>query len=197
MALFSLAHFIYLLICTLICIAFYFIFRNKSQKTKYIATFIPLALSFVIHFLKLLIPEYRNNLPNSIISITAETFCAISTIFFPFIYLSKSRALKDYMVIFGTISGFLTLIIPGDIIGYNPLNIEVMRFFFSHLVIFLSPLFTYIFNIHRPKEKWVKHTLLTILLAATILIINNITFTFILQGKQAGIDFLKELGFIR
>lgn len=197
MKMFSLSYFIYLAICAIICIAFYFIFKNKSKKTQFIAILIPLFLSFIIHFLKLLIPIYRDQLPSSIMSITPETICAISTLAFPFIYISKSVILKNYMVILGVISGFLTLIVPGDIIGINPLNIEVMRFFFAHLVIFMCPLFMYIFNIHRPKGKWIKHTLLTLLVVLTIMVIDNIAFTFILEGKESGIEYLeKQLGII-
>ena len=197
MQLFSLSHFIYLLICALICIAFYYIFRNKSQKTQFIAILIPLYLSFIIHFFKLFIPIYRNNFPNSIISITPETICAASTLIFPFIYISKNTILKNYMVVLGVISGFLTLLIPGDIIGLHPTNIEVVRFFFSHIVIFMCPLIMYIFNIHRPKGKWIKHTLLILLSVFIIITIDNILFTFLLEGKESGIELLKQLGFIR
>lgn len=197
MKMFSLSYFIYLLICASICIAFYFIFKDKSKKTQFIAILIPLFLSFIIHFFKLLIPIYRNDLPSSIISITPETVCAISTLAFPFIYLSKSVILKNYMVVLGIISGILTLIFPGDIIGLNPTNIEVMRFYFSHLVIFMCPFFMYLFNIHRPSGKWKKHTILILLCVCMIFTINNISFTFILDGKEAGIDFLKQLGIIR
>lgn len=198
MTLFSIYHIMYLLICTLICVGFYFIFRNKSQKVKYIATFIPLVLAFIIHFLKLLIPHYRNQLPSSIMSITFETICATSTLIFPFIYLSKSKILKDYMVVIGVISGFFTLLLPLDASRvYQPFELEVIRFFFAHLVIFLSPLFTYIFNIHRPNKKWVKHTLLTLLAVLLIVTINNITFTFLLEGKDAGIQYLNDIGFIQ
>ena len=139
--LFSLEHIFYLIISVIILGCFYLILKNKSSKTKYIATLIPLILSFIIHFLKLLIPEYRNNLPSSIISITPETICAISTLTFPFIYISKNQKLKDYMVVIGIISGTLTLLIPTEIQGYSIFNIETIRFFFAHLVILMSPLF--------------------------------------------------------
>ena len=197
MKLLSLSYFIYLFICASICISFYFVFRNKSKKAQYIAILVPLLLSFVIHFLKLFIPVYRNDLPSSIISITAETVCAISTLAFPFIYLSKSKILKDYMVGLGIISGVLTLIIPGDILGVNPTNIEVVRFFFAHLVIFMCPFFMYLFKIHQPTKKWKKHTILILLCVCMIFTINNIAFTFILEGKEAGIEFLRQLEIIR
>ena len=61
----------------------------------------------------------------------------------------------------------------------------------------MCPLFMYIFNIHRPKGKWIKHTLLTLLVVLTIMVIDNIAFTFILEGKESGIEYLeKQLGII-
>lgn len=197
MQMFSLSHILYLIISASICIAFYFIFRNKSQKTKETAIFVSLILGVIVHFIKILIPEYRNNLPSSLISITAESICAISALSFPFIYKSKNLALKNYMVVVGVISGVATLLIPGDILGKNPLDVDVIRFFTAHTIILLSPLFMYIFNIHRPTGKWVKHTLVVLLIVFVIMILNNLIFTFILEGKDSFIELLKEMGFIR
>lgn len=183
MKLFSLTHIIYLLICTMACLAFYFIFKNKSTKTKKIAIFTMLSLAFVLHFLKLLTPVYRNNLPDSIISITPETLCAISTLIFPFIFISKNTALKDYMVIFGIISGAATLLLPGDL--SNTTNvIEFTRFFFAHLTIFMCPLFMYVFKIHRPSKKWLKNTLLILFIMINIMILDTLLFTYIIHGKE-------------
>ena len=196
MTIFSIYHFTYLLICTIICVIFYYALKNKSDKTKFIATFIPLALAFVIHFLKLFIPFYKDNLPSSIMSITLESVCAISTLSFPFIYFSKNNILKNYMVIIGTLSGLLTLIFPLEIANLNPFNIEIIRFFFAHLAIFISSLFMYIFNIYRPKGKWIKHSIYLLLLALFIVYINSIVFTFILEGYKEGMEFLKYLNII-
>jgi len=196
MKIFSIYYFMYLFICLLICITFYFIFRKQNKKVQYIATFVPLVLAFIVHFLKLLIPEYRNNLPNSIITITFETICATSTLIFPFIYLSKNIPLKNYFVVIGIISGLATIVLPLDAQGYHPFDIEIIRFFFAHLVILMSPLFTFIFNIHRPKGKWIKHTILILLAIILIVTLNNTLFTFILEGKEAGINYLKKLNII-
>ena len=161
--------------------------------TKKIAVFIPLAIAVILHFLKLLIPEYRNELPYSLVSLTPETICATSTIIFPFIYWSKSTTLKDYMVILGLTSGVLTLLSPGDIIGYNPLNIEVMRFFVAHLVIFMVPLFMVLFNIHRPSKKWFKHTILTFLVVILLVLLDNVIYQYIIGGKEGVKNYFEEM----
>lgn len=191
MTIFSLSHIIYLLICAIIVVAYYFIFKNKSKKVQNIALFIPLALAFIIHFLKPLIPVYKDNLPQSLQALTPESICAISTLIFPFIYFSKNKALKDYMVVVGTISGFLTLIIPADVLGIDPTNIEVIRFFFAHLTIFMVPLLMYLFDIHKLKGNWVKNTLIIFAIAVLIMILDTILFTFIYEGKQGLLDMFK------
>ena len=176
-------HFLYIKICAIICIFFYIIFRNKSQKTKYIAVYIPVCLAFVVHFLKLLIPEYKNDLPQSLLSISPETLCAISTLTFPFIYISKSKKLKDYMLVFGIISGLATILLPVNIQGYAPFDIEVMRFYFAHLCILITPLFMYIFKIHKLEKGWVKNVLQILLIAIIIMLIDNFIFIYLTQGQ--------------
>ena len=193
MHIFSLTHFTYLAICSIIVIAYYFIFKNKSKKIQNIALLTPLILAFIVHFLKPLIPVYRENLPESLMAITLESICAISTVAFPFIYISKNKALKDYMVVLGTISGFLTLLVPAQALNIGIVNIEVIRFFFAHLVIFMIPLLMYLFNIHKPTKHWIKHTLIFLVISLIILTINTFLFTYIINGKEAFIELINGL----
>ena len=93
------------------------------------------------------------------------------------------------MLIFGTISGIATLLLPADLIG-NYDWIEITRFFFAHLTIFMCPFFMCIFNIHKPSNKWIKNTLLTLILITMICVINNIIFIYLLEGKDALLSYL-------
>ena len=165
--------------------------RNKSEKVKYYTILSLLILGIFIHFSKLLIPEYQNNMPESLLEITLSTPCAISALTFPFIYISKNKTLKDYMVVFGIISGIATLLFPLDIQGKSMFDVDVIRFYTAHLIILLTPLFTYIFKIHTLSEKWIKHTILLFLLVILIIVINNELFN-ILVLKQTGQ--LEQLG---
>ena len=129
-------------------------------------------------------------------TITPESACAISTLSFPFIYFSKSKILKNYMVVMGIVSGAISLILPIGSEQIHPYSIEMIRFFYAHLAIFMTSLFMYIFNIYRPTGKWIKHTILLFLLCLYIAHIDQIIFTFVLEGKEAGMDYLKELNII-
>ena len=82
-----LSYFFYNILIALLCVGFYFLMRNKSEKVKYYTILSLLILGIFIHFSKLLIPEYQNNMPESLLEITLSTPCAISALTFPFIYL--------------------------------------------------------------------------------------------------------------
>ena len=180
-----LSYFFYNILIALICVGFYYLMRGKSEKVKYYTILGILIFGFFLHFAKLLLPEYRNELPASIKDITFTTPCAISAMVFPFIYICKNKALKDYFVVFGIISGILTLIFPLNIYGRSMFDIEVIRFYTAHLIIILAPLFTYIFKIHTLSKKWIKHTILLFLLVLLIIVINNELFD-ILVLKETG-----------
>ena len=180
-----LSYFFYNILIALICVGFYFLMRNKSEKAKYYTILTLLIIGIFVHFSKLLIPEYQNTMPDSIIEVTLSSPCAISALTFPFIYLSKNKTLKDYMVVFGIISGVATLLFPLDIQGKSMFDIDVVRFYVAHLIILLTPLFTYIFKIHTLTKKWIKHTILLFLLVLLIIVINNELFN-ILVLKQTG-----------
>ena len=178
-----LSYVFYNILIILLCIGFYYLMRNKSDKAKYYTILSLLIFGIFLHFTKLLIPEYQQTMPESLLEITLSTPCAISALTFPFIYMSKSKSFKDYMVVFGFVSGVATLLFPLDIHGKSMFDVDVIRFYAAHLIILLAPLFTYIFKIYIPSKKWVKHTLLVILLVCLVIVINNDLFA-VLVLKQ-------------
>ena len=178
-----LSYVFYNILITLFCIGFYYLLRNKSDKVKYYTILSLLILGILLHFSKLLIPEYQQTMPNSLIEITLSSPCAISALTFPFIFISKNKTLKDYMIVFGVISGIATLLFPLDIHGKSMFDVDVIRFYAAHLIILLTPLFTYIFKIYTPSKKWIKHTLLILLLVCLVIVVNNDLFN-VLVLKQ-------------
>jgi len=180
-----LSFFLYNILIALICVGFYFLMRNKSNKCKYYTILSLLLVGIIVHFSKLLIPEYQQAFPDSILEVTLSTPCAISALTFPFIFMSRNKTLKDYMVVFGVISGVITLLVPLDIQGKSVFDIDVIRFYSAHLLILLTPLFTYIFKIYTPSEKWVKNTIIVFLIVVLIIVINNELFNFLVLHKYS------------
>lgn len=187
-----LSYFFYNILIILLCLGFYFLMRNKSEKIKYYTILSLLIIGIFVHFSKLLIPEYQNNMPESLLEITLSTPCAISALTFPFIYISKNKTLKDYMVVFGIISGIATLLFPLDIQGKSMFDIDVIRFYVAHLIILLTPLFTYIFKIYTLSKKWIKHTILLFLLVLLIIVINNELFNILVLKQTSQLEHLGQ-----
>ncbi len=132
------------------CIGLYFILRNKSQKTKYWTLFGVLAFNFVLHFLKLAFPVYRAQaFPAVFRKCTFENICAVSTLIFPFIYLSKSKVGKDYMFYLGVISGVGATFAPMPIQGLAFYELETIRFYICHGGIWAVPLLMVVFGLHK------------------------------------------------
>jgi uncharacterized membrane protein YwaF len=88
------------------------------------------------------------------------------------------------MVIFGIISGILTLLFPLDLLKESISTIEIIRFFFAHLTIFMTPLLMLSLNIYKPTKKWIKHTLLILILMLNIAAIDLLFTTYLIQGNE-------------
>ena len=193
MELFSLSHIGYLAISFGLITILYFLLRKKSQKTQSNFILTLLIISFIIHFLKLLLPEYKDYLPYSLSSITFESICAISTLTFPFIFVSKNKYLKDYMVTIGIVSGIITLLLPLETISNNFFNLENIRFFFAHFVILTSSLFMYLFKIHKLEGHFLKNSIIIFLIAILIMLVNNCIFIYFAYDKETLLEYLNSL----
>lgn len=176
---YSLAHILYIIICIGIMIGFYYFLKNKSHKFQDNTIKIVLFLGLIVHFLKLLIPYYRNNLPNSLISLTPETICASCTILFPFLYFSKKELIKDGVCILGILAGALPILLPGDVVSANipSFDIETIRFFFAHLVFLFPSLLILLLKRHKLTNKSFKNFLIFFLMICLLLLVNALIFS--------------------
>ncbi len=140
---------LFLFILTNITILSVFIVNKKSVKFNKIFIFSILLSGFILHFLKLLFPPYHHDWPYSLSSISFENLCAVSTLIFPWLYLSKNQFLKDYMVLVGLISGLVSIIFPYQSAGFERISFDIIRFYYAHFVLFLAPLLMLHTNLHH------------------------------------------------
>lgn len=146
----SLFYYIYIILCLAAFFGLYFGLRKKSEKTKYWTLYAVLMLNFVLHFLKIALPYYyERGFPEILRKCSFENICAVSTLIFPFIYLSKSNALKDYMFYLGVISGIIGCVAPMPVTGLAFYHPETIRYYICHTTIWAVPLLTVIFGIHK------------------------------------------------
>ena len=146
----SLFYYIYIVACLGIFFGLYFGLRNKSEKVKYRALAGVLLINFALHFIKLAFPQYiEAGFPGVLRKCTFENICAVSTLIFPFIYLSGWKTGKDYMFYLGVISGIIGCVAPMPIIGYKFYQLETIRYYICHGSIWQVPLLMVIFGLHK------------------------------------------------
>lgn len=121
-----------------------FLTLKMEPKKVHKLVLILLFINFGTQFLKILFPPYFNDFPSSLKVITPDNICAFSFVFFPFMYLSKNKYLRDYMVYMGVASGLAVFIFPTSYVDYHVGGIvqflEIARFYVSHLFLTIAPL---------------------------------------------------------
>ena len=147
--LFNLWYFFFLIIGILSIVGLYFLLRNKNQKTQKIVLLSILFFNLALHFLKLTFPPYSTNPDKAMRDVWFINVCATSVLFFPFLFLSKSKTAKDYMVFLGVISGFLAFLYPTEAINKSVLTLDLWRFYICHWIIIAIPMLTVLLRLHK------------------------------------------------
>ena len=150
---FNFFYFLYIAFAAALPIGLYFLLRGRSKKTSTIVLFGILFFNFVLHFAKLAFDPYQRWMPYAIRTVTPENICAVSILLFPWFFISKKRLLKDYMFYMGIMSGIGATIFPVDAIGHRAFEFETMRFYFSHILLWVVPLLMVMLKLHTLDYK--------------------------------------------
>lgn len=134
-----------------------------------------LAFNFVLHFVKLCFPQYvEKGFPAVIRKCSFENICAVSTMVFPFMFLSKSKVCKDYMFYIGLVSGILGCSAPMPVRGLEFYQLEVIRYYICHASIWIIPLLMVIFRLHTLDYRRIWKTFAIYFLVLGVIIVNEI-----------------------
>ncbi len=155
-------------------VGLYFLLKNKTDKTKKIVLGGMLFFNLALHFLKLLFPPYSTDTDYALKNVWFINVCATSVLFFPFIFLSKSKTAKDYMFYLGVISGFLALLYPTEAIDKSVLTFDLWRFYICHIIIIAAPMLTVLLGLHELDVKRIWRTPLCILAMLSFIMVNQI-----------------------
>lgn len=171
--LFNASYFIYLGFFFLVLFFSLFLLKGKNEafKKRYISSL--LFFSLVIHFMKLLFPPYVDD-QFAFRKITPENICAVSTLTFPFIFLSNNKVLKDYMFYIGVISGSFAVILPLEAIGKEPFVFDVIRFYICHIIITVAPFLMVASNLHKLDYRRIFKVPICFLIVMAIILVNEI-----------------------
>lgn len=170
----NLYYFIYLGIFLLLTVSIGFLLKGKSQNKQYKILLILAFINLAIHFMKLLLPKYSNDLPISFRKVTFENICAVSTLIYPFILLWKNKYAKDYMFYMGVLSGLASMIYPAEALGREAFDLDVVRFYICHMLIFIIPFYMGFYGIHTLDIKRVFFVPISFFIVLGIILINEI-----------------------
>ena len=123
--------------------------RNRTDRTKKWVLGSILFFNLSLHFLKLTFPPYSTNPELAMSEVWFVNVCATSVLFFPFIFISKSKTAKDYMVFLGIISGFLAMLYPTEALNKSVLTLDLWRFYICHGIIIAVPMLTVLLKLHK------------------------------------------------
>lgn len=190
----NLYYFTYIMIGVILTLIFVRFLKDKSQTYRYWFIFGLIMFNFGIHILKIFIFPYTT-VDYIFTKVSLENVCAVSAVLFPFLYFVKHKTLKDYMVMVGIASGVITFIFPvdamspsfnGGYIGYkSAFQLETIRFYLSHYLIFLAPFLMMHFKMHTLSVHRAYHAPLMLISVLVIIFINEVLITLIGWVPQA------------
>lgn len=185
-------YFLYIFIAialTMITIAF---LNNRSNRFRFWFIFGLLITNLAIHFLKLLIFPYNDTyyVEHIWMKASLENICAVSVVLFPILYFVKNKVIKDYMIMAGIASGILAILYPADAIGstFNAVpilytkgafDIETIRFYTTHFLIFLAPFLMMHYKMHQLSIKRIIYAPMMLVAVMFILYFNEIALSFL------------------
>ena len=150
------------------------ILKGKDQEVQSKFLLVLAFANLALHFLKLLIPEYSEAMPTSIRKVTFENICATTTIMMPFIMLSKNKVLKDYLFFMGVLGGLAALLFPTEAFGRELGELDVIRFYICHILLFIVPFYMVFFKHHTLDLKRVPYFPLMFILVECLILANEV-----------------------
>lgn len=174
-----------------VLVLFGLILRRKGQDTQNKVLIVLAFINLAIHFLKLLIPQYKDDLPISYREVTFQNICTATIIMMPFIMLCKNKIMKDYLFYIGLLVGLAALVYPTEAIGRSIEELDVIRFYICNVLLFIVPFYMVVFGIHELDIKRVPLFPLVFLLVECLILANEVIL------MEAGfVEFRGSMGFM-
>lgn len=166
-----------LILCAGIVVGLYFLLRNKSQKTQKIVLFSILVFSVIMHFTKVFYPPYSTDMSRMLRDSWFINICGANIALFPFMFISKSKSAKDYMFYLGVLGGLIAILYPLEVLQKsNPTGeiLDIIRFYWHHLMLFTVPFLMLVFKIHKLSYKRILYMPLWLLAVCAFCMLNQV-----------------------
>ena len=184
-AMFNGWYFFWLFLLAGVTVGLYYLLRNKSRRIQNIVLFSILAFGLLMHFVKAFYPPYSVDEARMLRDSWFVNICGANISLFPFLFLSKNKRIKDYMVHIGIISGLIAILYPQEPIAkVDQLGeqLDIIRFYFHHWMLLAVPLLMVLLKHHKLSYKRVLAAPTGLLIVMLYIMLNQI--------------FQSELGFI-
>ena len=152
----------------------YFALRGRSRRVAEGALFAVLLAGFVLHFAKLFFEPYRSWMPYALRTVTPENLCAVSVLLFPWLFLSRGKLARDYLFYMGVVSGLGATLIPVDVIGRPAFEFETLRFYFSHVTLWVVPLLMVMLKVHALDYRRIPRVPLLVYAVMGVIVVNEV-----------------------
>jgi hypothetical protein len=179
-------YFTYIFIAIFLTILSIYFLKNKSDRFKKNFIIGIIFANLFVHFFKIFIFPYTE-VEYIWTKVSFENICAVSALTFPFLYFSKNKTLKDYMILVGMSSGIITFLFPvdamsnmfnGEVFGYKTaFQLENIRFYLSHYLIFLAPFLMVHFKQHTLSFRRMIYAPLLLIVVLFVIYLNELIIT--------------------
>ena len=184
-AMFNGWYFFWLLLAAGATAGLYFALRKTSAFTQKAVLFAILLIGVALHFLKVYIPPYSVDEARMLRDSWFVNICAANIALFPFMFLSRSNKVKDYMFYIGVLSGLIALFYPQEPmakVDQYAEQLDIVRFYFHHWMVMAVPLLMVLLGHHKLSYKRILVAPTGLLLLMLFIMLNQI--------------FQSELGFV-
>ena len=175
---FNFWHFAFIILSVGSYVGLYFLLKNKSDVVKNHVLFGLLVFGIVLHYVKAFFPPYSNNINRFFSDIWFINICGANILLFPFLYLSKSAKVKDYMFFIGVLSGLIAVCYPIEPILKGDMQVaeiwDVIRFYIHHTILWIVPLLMVTLKLHKITYRSALNAPTGLLLLMLFIMINQL-----------------------
>jgi len=149
-------------------VGLYRLFKDKSRRTQRLLIYGLILLNFFFHFT---VPILTQDSPERFIrAVSLSNICAAIVLMSPFVYWQRDHFLKPGWLYVSIIAGLAILVNPTDALGRPSFELDVLRFFIQHWLIFVVPVLLISFDHEslRWQDLWTTPVLMTFIVAMVI-----------------------------